>query len=95
MAGKLRVMGGECASSTIELIRSGVVTACVGNPYSWLGWQTVDDVNRVLDGQPPAKPSVGQQLVDKDHNLPAQGQDYNGPGTDFRAAYKKIWAAAR
>jgi ribose transport system substrate-binding protein len=93
--GDLKVMGGECAASTVDLIHSGTVTACVGNPYSWVGWQLVDNVNRLLNGQPLAEPSVGMQLVDKTHNLPASGQDYNGPGTDYAAAYKKIWAAAK
>jgi ribose transport system substrate-binding protein len=94
-AGRLKVMGGECAASTVDLIRSGTVTACVGNAYSWLGWQLVDDVNRLLNNQPPAHPSLGMQLVDKTHNLPPSGQDYNGPGTDYATAYKKIWAGAK
>ena len=94
-AGKLKVMGGECAASTVDLIQSGTVTACVGNPYNWVGWQLVDNVNRLLNSQPLAKPSVGMQLVDKMHNLPPTSQDYNGPGTDYAAAYQKIWAAAK
>jgi ribose transport system substrate-binding protein len=93
--GSLKVMGGECAASTVDLIHSGTVTACVGNPYNWVGWQLVDNANRLLNGQAPAKPSVGMQLVDKDHNLPPAGQDYNGPGVDYAGAYKKIWAAAK
>jgi ribose transport system substrate-binding protein len=91
----LKVMGGECAASTVDLIHNGTVTACVGTPYGWVGWQLVDSVNRLLNGQPLAQPSVGMQLVDKSHNLPASGQDYNGPGTDYAAAYTKIWAAAK
>lgn len=94
-AGELKVMGGECAASTVDLIHQGTVTACVGNPYGWLGWQAVDDTNRLLNGEPLAKPSVGQALVDKEHNLPPKGQDYNGPGTDYAAEYKKVWAAAQ
>jgi ribose transport system substrate-binding protein len=93
-AGSLKVMGGECAASTVDLIHSGTVTACVGDAYSWLGWQLVDDVNRVLNGQPLAHPSVGMQLVDKTHNLPPAGHDYNGDGRDYVAAYKALWAAA-
>jgi len=93
-AGKLKVLGGECAASTVDLIYAGTVTACVGTPYNWVGWQVVDDVNRILDGEPQAQPSVGMQLVDKDHNLPPRGTDYTGPGTDYAGAYKKIWAAA-
>ena len=94
-AGKLKVMGGECSAADVALIRQGTVTACVGNPYSWLGWQTVDDINRVLNGQRPGKPSVGQQLVDKSHNLPVAGHDYDGDGRNYKAAYQKIWNDAK
>jgi ribose transport system substrate-binding protein len=93
-AGSLKVMGGECAASTVDLIHNGTVTACVGDSYGWLGWQLVDDVNRLLNGQPLAHPSVGMQLVDKTHNLPPAGHDYNGDGRDYVTAYKKIWTAA-
>ena len=94
-SGDLKVMGGECAASTVDLIHNGTVTACVGTPYTWVGWQLTDNVNRLLNGEPLAKPSVGMQLVDKTHNLPSAGKDYNGPGTDYAGEYKKIWAAAQ
>jgi len=93
--GELKVMGGECSAASVDLIHSGVVTACVGNPYGWLGWQLTDNVNRLLNDEPLAEASAGQQLVDKEHNQPPKGQDYDGPGIDYAAEFKKIWNAAK
>jgi ribose transport system substrate-binding protein len=95
LAGKLKVMGGECAASTNELIEEGTVTACVGAPYRWMGWQVMDDSLRIMSGEPAAPATASQALVDAENNLPEAGKDYEGNGTDFEGEYQKIWEAAK
>lgn len=92
--GSLLVMGGECLAPNVELIRSGGgQSACVAVPYPRMGWAAVDALNRIFQGQPEADSGIGNQLVDKDHNLPAAGVTYDGIG-DYQANYKKIWGVA-
>jgi ribose transport system substrate-binding protein len=92
---ELKVMGGECAASTVTLIYEGVVTACVGTAYKWMGWQVMDDSLRILDEKPVEPSTVSQQLVDMEHNLPEEGKEYEGNGTNFEAEYTKLWEAAK
>ncbi|WP_067469492.1 hypothetical protein [Actinomadura macra] len=90
------VVGGEGGRLNYELIRQGTQTASVPLPYSWLMWGLADTLNRVFAGQNPRTlPSEGGgwQFVDKEHNLPASGAQYEPP-VDFRSAYKKIWAGS-
>lgn len=90
-AKQLKVLGGECLASNVELIRSGGgQDACVALPYPWMGWAAVDGLNRIFQGEPDVDSGIGTQLIDKDHNLPAAGVTYDGIG-DYQSNYKKIW----
>lgn len=90
-AADLTVMGGECLSSNVELIRTNAgQDACVAVPYPWMGWATVDALNRIFQGEPEVDSGIGIQLVDAEHNLPAEGVTYDGIG-DYRTNYQKIW----
>ncbi|HQY84215.1 MAG TPA: substrate-binding domain-containing protein [Ilumatobacteraceae bacterium] len=87
----LKVMGGECLAPNVELIRTGGgQDACVALPYPWMGWAAVDALNRIFQGEAEVDSGIGTQLVDKDHNLPAEGVTYDGIG-DYQTNYKKIW----
>ena len=88
----LAVMGGECAGPNVELIRAGVQQdACTGYPFSVFGWSAIDGINRLFAGGKPAEAGLGVQLVDAEHNLPAKGEPFLGPLTDFREHYKRMW----
>ena len=64
--------------------------ATVGYPAAWGAWGSVDEAARVLAGHQPVPEGDGAAVIDKDHNLPAAGQDYEG-GLDYKAAYQKTW----
>jgi ribose transport system substrate-binding protein len=86
--------GAEGTSDSLELIKRGQITAdssarCV----EWLGWATMDELNRAFNHQPPAPEGLGFTSVDATHNMPPAGQNYC-PSTDFRAAYQKAWHAS-
>ncbi|HZV74472.1 MAG TPA: substrate-binding domain-containing protein [Conexibacter sp.] len=86
---KLVVMAAEGDTATMDLVRSGKVTAGVGIPIEWEGYAGVDALNRLLHGRPTATSGIGLQVYDKDHNTPPSGP-YKPP-IDFRAAYGKAW----
>lgn len=90
-ASDLKVLGGECLAPNVELIRTGGgQDACVALPYPWMGWAVVDGLNRIFQGEADVDSGIGTQLIDKDHNLPAEGVTYDGIG-DYQTNYKKIW----
>lgn len=93
-AGTIKVLGGECLAPNVELIRSGAgQDACVALPYPWMGWAAVDALNRIFQGEAEVDSGIGTQLIDKDHNLPAEGVTYDGVG-DYQTNYKKIWGVS-
>jgi ribose transport system substrate-binding protein len=50
-------------------------------------------VNRILAGEDPKtmpNEGTGFEYIDKEHNLPPEGQIFN-PSLDFKAAYLKVW----
>jgi ribose transport system substrate-binding protein len=88
----LEIMGGECAGPNLELIRAGVQQhACTGYPFSVFGWSAIDGLNRLFAGEQPVDAGLGVQLVDLEHNMPAKGEPFFGPLTDFREHYKRSW----
>lgn len=89
-AGKISVIGGEGYAANLDLIRSGgTQTAAAAWSVSWAEWSLADTLNRLFAGQAPATAGVGFTLIDKDHNLPASGADFEK--VDYRQAYKAIW----
>lgn len=88
---ELAVMGGEGFAANVDLIRSGgPQDAAVAFQQEWIGWATVDTLNRVFAGETEIPDQgFGWQLVDEDHNLPPEG-GYRSP-VDFKRAYRAIW----
>jgi ribose transport system substrate-binding protein len=87
------VGGGEGYPNNFGLIRQGIQTFSVAVPYTWIGMAQADNVNRILAGQDPKtmpNEGTGFEYIDKDHNLPAEGQIFT-PSLDFKSAYLKVW----
>jgi ribose transport system substrate-binding protein len=90
----IQVMGGECLAPNVEIIRAGAgQNACVGTPYPWVGWASVDALNRAFNNEPQVDEGIGVQLIDAGHNLPAAGVTYDGVG-DYQSNFKKIWGVS-
>jgi ribose transport system substrate-binding protein len=93
---KLLLTGGEGLAPNIALIKKGVQDFAAGLPAARVGWAAIDGVNRVFNGQPQVGEGLGNQAIDKTHNLPTKTAFYDGSTSaqDYRAEYKKLWGVA-
>ncbi|MBZ5740937.1 sugar ABC transporter substrate-binding protein [Nocardioides mangrovi] len=93
-ANDMVVASGFGDASTMDLIRSdGGLNAALGYATEWGSYGSVDEAIRVLNGEDPVVEGDGFQMVDADHNMPAEG-DYVGGGVDFKADYLKTWGVS-
>jgi ribose transport system substrate-binding protein len=87
----LTVVGSECQLDDLGYIASGKGEQfCFGTSAGYRAYSTVDALNRAFHGEDPAPAGVGFQLVTKDDNLPAEGEQFEGP-VDYVAAYREAW----
>jgi len=87
------VAGAEGGSANFDLIRQGLQTSAVARADVQSIWGTADVLNRLFAGETAeSMPNEGGslQLIDKDHNLPATGEQFTS-AIDFESAYKKVW----
>jgi ribose transport system substrate-binding protein len=78
-------------AANMELIRTnGGQNGVLGYATEWGAWGSIDEAIRVMNGEEPVVEGDGFQMVDADHNLPAEGEDYQG-NVDFKSEYKKLW----
>jgi ribose transport system substrate-binding protein len=89
---ELVVGGGETDAAGASLVReeNGVDGEGGSHDVRWLSWAAADEVNRFLSHQPPVGEGLGFVVVDKNHNLPAPGQNYKTK-VPYQEAYEKIW----
>jgi ribose transport system substrate-binding protein len=90
---KLMLTGGEGLPPNIKLIKSGLQTSAAGAPSRWVGWASIDGLNRVFAGEPQVDAGIGHQTIDATHNVPTgpNGYDGNAKSAGYDANYKKIW----
>jgi ribose transport system substrate-binding protein len=87
--------GFDCNAANLELMRTNTIqTVCVADPRDWEAWATIDQANRLVEGEPPADQKIPFLLVDRDTLDQLTPEDlekgWQG-GIDFRAEFKKIW----
>lgn len=90
---EVALVGAEGNPPNMDHIRAGEQTSSSFIPYGWYQWGMADTFNRIFAGEDIASlPSQGggYMYIDKDHNLPAEGQPVELP-IDYKAAYKAIW----
>jgi ribose transport system substrate-binding protein len=87
-------VGGLGLPATIEAVRSGELTAMpTALPNDMQGWAAMDAINRALNNTPRTPQGYGFTLIDKDHNLPPEGEQFNG-SVDYKSAYLKAWGVS-
>jgi ribose transport system substrate-binding protein len=89
----IKIISNGALPQTLDLIRDGKVTATVSQAAAWSGWVTIDGLNRVFAGQPDVDSGIAEQIIDREHNLPAQGQPLKAP-VDYVSHYKQIWGVS-
>jgi ribose transport system substrate-binding protein len=85
--------GAEGNPPNMDHIRAGEQTSSSFIPYGWYQWGMADTMNRIFAGEDPASfPSQGggYMYIDKDHNLPPEGEPVELT-VDYKAAYKAVW----
>ena len=86
-------MGGECFDVNVAEIRTpgSAESACTVIPEVWMGWATIDELNRQFadPGSAPVDEGLGLQIIDATHNLPTTGGWTST--VPFQADYRKIW----
>ena len=95
IAGNIQGAGFDCNGENIQLMKDGIVqsvSAC--DPRDWEGYGVVDNLNRMMHGQPAVAQNIPIKMVDRD--TVGSLSDYeikNGwqGDVDFRAHYRKLW----
>ncbi len=87
--------GFDCNAANLELMKSKTVqSVCVADPRDWEAWATVDQANRLVEGEEPAEQKIPFLLVDRDtlDQLTPEDLDKGWQGgIDYQAEFKKIW----
>ncbi|MFC6239282.1 sugar ABC transporter substrate-binding protein [Longivirga aurantiaca] len=78
----------------LQAVRDGAKLGLTNaQSFPWLSFGVMDNVNRYFAGEQPVAQGVGPTLIDANHNLPAEGELFNGT-TDWKTAYKTLWGAS-
>lgn len=91
---KLNVYGAEGGDINFNLIREGFEQNAVVRQDAQAIWATADTLNRLFAGESVDEmpdQGGGFQIVDKDHNLPPEGQPVK-PALDYEPLYEKVWS---
>jgi ribose transport system substrate-binding protein len=77
----------------VALIKKGVQNFAAGLPAAWVGWATIDGVNRMFNGEPQVPSGIGNGAIDSAHNMPTKTPFYDGNerSQDYQSVYKKLW----
>lgn len=90
---ELAVIGTFGQRSNLDLIAAGQgQDASVAFSLEWDGWSGIDTALRLLADQEIVASGVGQQVVDAETNMPAEGSSFAyNPSIDFKTAYLEAW----
>jgi ribose transport system substrate-binding protein len=89
----IKLFGAEGTAANFDYIRQGKQVDSLVRLDVQSTWAQADTLNRIFAGEDPSDlPDQGSgfQIVDKDHNLPAQSGIFQAP-IDYEAAYTKLW----
>ena len=87
------VRGERSADLLVELCERGVE---IGEPLEWLGWANMDQVMRVLAGEPPLESEKTPLRMFDASNVdetgtPANQKDGYGDPDEFKDGFLTIW----
>lgn len=92
---KMLTVGGSGSSAGMGGLSSGLITAdTFAHDPGWMGYASMDQINRLLQGEPIVPQGINTIVVDKDNNLPEAKDSAYVSSVDWKSAYEKIWADA-
>lgn len=84
------IVGFDGNKSSIEVVHEGgFQKASMALPMEWMGYQSVDNLNRLFAGDEPVPLPPRVKLITQE-NAPADGS-YTGDYPDYEAVYKRNW----
>lgn len=86
--GKAKIASFEGDPPTLKTIGDGVQVADLATPNVWVGWQSVDNLARVMLKQPVSDTPLPTRLFTTDNKDDAVGWDGD---YDFKSKYKQLW----
>lgn len=93
LADKVKVYSIDGNPQVIADIQAGGPTvADIGAALGQLGWATVDNINRLIQGEPTVDDGIPSRVVTKEF-IPAGGQ-YDGD-VDYVAKYEELWSTGK
>lgn len=91
----LYITGGQGLNTAIDRMREGTgQNAFIGEVVPWIGYASVDGLNRIFAGQEQIGTGIGVYPT-TDENLPDDIDSYQSPpGVDWKANYLSLWGVA-
>jgi ribose transport system substrate-binding protein len=95
LGSKVRGAGFDCNGENVQLIKDGTVQqVCAADPRDWEGYALIDNINRMMQGQPAIAQNIPIRMFDRDTIASLKPEEVKGGWQgdyDFRSAYKKLW----
>ncbi|MEX3960539.1 sugar ABC transporter substrate-binding protein [Trinickia sp. EG282A] len=99
LSSKMRGAGFDCNAESLQLIKDGQVEAvCAADPREWDAYAVIDNLNRLMRGQPTVNQGIPVRLFDKTNISTLSDYEMSHGwqgGYDFRAAYRKLWGVQK
>ena len=87
---ELKMVSFDGAPQNIDFIRQGRnQVADQATPWGWCGWLTMDQLNRVIQGEDFVEVGCPSKVLDAT-NLPPEGEQWDGD-IDYKAEFRALW----
>lgn len=91
LKGKVKMYSQLGTTSALSFIaQNNIMTADMGASNEWGGWAGMDEMVRLLNGQPIVNENVPVLMLTAS-NLPPSGKPFTGDYAGFQAKYKALW----
>lgn len=89
--------GFDCNAENLQLIEAGIVQAvCAGDSRDWVALATIDNLNRMLHGEPTVDQGLPVRMFDATNIAQLSDEERKSGwqgGYDFRDKYLELWGA--
>jgi ribose transport system substrate-binding protein len=87
---ELKMVSFDGAPQNLAFISQGRnQVADQATPWGWCGWLTMDELNRVMQGEPFVDVGCPSKVLDET-NLPPEGEQWDGD-IDYKTEFKNLW----
>jgi ribose transport system substrate-binding protein len=84
--------GDGSSAAYVRILAGSFQVGTVAEPLNLQGWQLVDELNRLMEGQPPSGYVAPVHLITPENAEYDGGADYHyDPANGYRDVYRRIW----